>query len=51
MSEGNVIVIPMNNCYQCEVEIEAPMDSVHPLCDECDVEFEDWFDQELRMVS
>lgn len=30
-------------CYKCEAEITAPVGAVHPLCDNCDEDFQKWF--------
>lgn len=29
-------------CYKCDTEIQAPEGAVHPLCFDCDNEFESW---------
>lgn len=34
-------------CYKCEEAIEAEVGQVHPLCGECQSEFDDWFEHEL----
>jgi len=37
-------------CYKCEAEIEIESEfAVHPLCDECQASFEDWFSQQLQV--
>jgi hypothetical protein len=38
-------------CYKCEAEIEAFVGQVHPLCEECAEDFDDWFAQQLRMFK
>ena len=36
-------------CYKCGAEIEVPdEDVVHPLCQDCQGRFEDWFEQAMR---
>ncbi len=37
----------VTDCYLCGEQIEAPPRAVHPLCDECDREFSDWFTLEI----
>lgn len=32
----------MNECYKCQAPIDAPQESVHPLCDSCEEEFQAW---------
>lgn len=52
MSEGNATVEPMNECYQCqEVLTYDPVDSVHPLCTDCQNEFDDWLQFEMGMID
>lgn len=35
-------------CYQCEVEIEVEdITLVHPLCEECQEDFDYWFQEQL----
>jgi hypothetical protein len=41
----------ITTCYKCEAEIEAFVGQVHPLCDECQEDFDDWFTQQLRMFK
>lgn len=31
------------DCYKCNAVITAPKGAVHPLCDNCDQSFQDWF--------
>jgi anaerobic ribonucleoside-triphosphate reductase len=38
-------------CYKCETEVEAFVGQVHPLCEICDSEFTDWFEQELARLG
>jgi hypothetical protein len=48
MSEVNATVDTMNKCYQCEEPLGYdPGDSVHPLCDECQEDFDYWFQSQL----
>jgi len=36
------------NCYKCETELEVPSaEVVHPLCLDCEGEFETWFADQL----
>lgn len=36
-------------CYKCDTEIEVEdIGQVHPLCAECENEFDDWFATALR---
>lgn len=39
--------IEQTECYQCDTEIQAEVGQVHPLCEECQLEFDDWFAHEL----
>ena len=34
-------------CYKCEKPIEAIKSEVHPLCDSCEDDFMDWFNNQL----
>jgi len=36
------------NCYKCDTAIETEVGQVHPLCDDCDVDFLAWFEKELQ---
>jgi hypothetical protein len=39
-------------CYKCEAnEVSVPVGTVHPLCDECSSEHDDWFTRQLANVS
>jgi hypothetical protein len=39
-------------CYKCEVEIEIDYElAVHPMCDECQSDFEDWFSKQLAVFG
>lgn len=41
-------------CYKCEAEIELEDENenaVHPLCEDCGDDFDDWFAQQLRMFK
>jgi hypothetical protein len=35
-------------CYKCEGETLAPEGTVHPLCDECELEFDAWMASAVR---
>jgi hypothetical protein len=37
-------------CYKCDTEIEAFVGQVHPLCGECQDDFDDWFERELGVL-
>lgn len=39
---------PNTKCYKCESPTYAPDGSVHPLCEECQEEFDGWFQQALK---
>jgi hypothetical protein len=52
MSEGNAKVDTMNKCYQCEEPLDRdPVDEVHPLCNDCQYEFDDWLQFEMMMLG
>lgn len=39
-------------CYKCETEIEVISDKVvHPLCGNCEEDFDDWFQRELNAIE
>ena len=38
-------------CYKCDDEIVAPEGAVHPLCEDCDDVFDDWFSKELSKLD
>jgi Zn finger protein HypA/HybF involved in hydrogenase expression len=38
-------------CYKCEAKIEAIVGQVHPLCDDCQNEFDDWLQHEMGMLG
>lgn len=38
-------------CYKCDTEIEAFVGQVHPLCDECQEDFDCWFERELGILD
>lgn len=38
-------------CYQCEAEIEVEeAKQVHPLCADCQNEFDDWLQTEMMFI-
>lgn len=41
----------LTTCYKCDDEIEAFVGQVHPLCDECQDDFDSWFEKEIRMFQ
>lgn len=48
MSEANDTIVTMNKCYKCEEELSYDAgDSVHPLCESCEDDFNDWFMSQL----
>jgi hypothetical protein len=48
MSDPVAIIDTMNKCYQCEETLDYdPVDSVHPLCQDCQYEFDDWLQYEM----
>lgn len=38
-------------CFKCPAEIVAYVGQVHPLCDECQEDFDYWFEKEIRMFQ
>ena len=36
-------------CYHCEKRILVVASAVHPLCDECEVGFDEWFNKQLEV--
>lgn len=38
-------------CYKCEETIEAEVGQVHPLCGECQEDFDYWFESQVRLFS
>lgn len=42
-----MVKVETTNCYKCEAEIVAEVGQVHPLCDNCDEDFQDWFQKAL----
>ena len=38
-------------CYKCDTEIVAFVGQVHPLCEECESDFDSWFESQLRLFS
>jgi hypothetical protein len=39
-------------CYKCEDEIEVPdLTIVHPLCQECEGDFDNWFTEQLGVFK
>jgi Zn finger protein HypA/HybF involved in hydrogenase expression len=42
------VAMEQTECYQCEEPIEAEVGQVHPLCEECQADFDDWFTRALR---
>jgi hypothetical protein len=46
-----VEVYEMTDCYKCTKKIMALQGMVHPLCDNCQGSFDDWFAQQLKMFE
>jgi hypothetical protein len=44
-------LVELTTCYKCEDETEALVGQVHPLCDNCDTDFADWMDEQIRMID
>ena len=45
-------IMEKTECYKCSAEMEvADITTVHPLCGECDIAFDDWFTQELNKLD
>jgi len=38
-------------CYKCEIRILVVASAVHPLCDECDADFDKWFNKQLEVFK
>lgn len=38
-------------CYKCDKRILVNVSAVHPLCDECDANFESWFSKQLEVFK
>jgi hypothetical protein len=38
-------------CYKCEKKILVVASAVHPLCDECDADFDEWFNKQLEVFK
>jgi protein-arginine kinase activator protein McsA len=38
-------------CYKCDTTIQTHIDMVHPICDECYNDFEDWLARELAILD
>ncbi len=39
------------NCYKCEVSIDTYEDKLHPLCDQCQDDFQAWFWAQVSMFD
>jgi predicted amidophosphoribosyltransferase len=48
---AQIILKEQTTCYQCEANIEAEVGQVHPLCDDCQNEFDDWLQHEMGMLG
>lgn len=52
MSEATATVDTMNECYKCQETLDYdPVDSVHPLCHDCQNEFDDWLQHEMMVFQ
>jgi hypothetical protein len=39
-------------CYQCDTAIEVEdITTVHPLCEDCESEFDSWFESQLSAMK
>jgi len=41
------IKMEITACYKCQDEIVAPEGAVHPLCEDCETSFDEWFAKAL----
>lgn len=39
------------SCYKCDKRILTVASAVHPLCEECDNEFTNWFNKQLEVFK
>lgn len=39
------------DCYKCQTETDSYEDAVHPLCDSCQEDFQDWFWRQLTIFT
>lgn len=39
------------DCYKCQRETDSYEDVVHPLCDECHVDFTEWFYKQIEEME
>jgi hypothetical protein len=46
-----IVVLERTKCYTCEIEIMARIGEVHPLCADCQIEFDDWFQRQLSLFK
>lgn len=37
----------MNECYKCQEPIDVPQEVVHPLCEECEADFQAWMSAQM----
>jgi hypothetical protein len=52
MSEAIATIDTMNECYQCQEDLGYdPGTSVHPLCQDCQYEFDDWLQYEMMRFN
>ena len=52
MSDPVATIDTMTKCYQCEEELTVdPVDEVHPLCEDCQNEFDDWLQFEMMKLG
>lgn len=41
----------VTECYKCSAKTDSYEDAVHPLCDKCHVDFEQWMWSQLKMIG
>lgn len=46
-----ITVREMTDCYKCGAKMMAEVGLVHPLCDNCNGDFEAWFAEQLKMFN
>mgnify|MGYP000116556534 CR=1 FL=1 len=39
------------DCYKCGADVEAPINTVHPLCEECEADFDVWMAQQVSAMG
>ena len=41
----------LTKCYKCEKNLLAVKSAVHPLCDDCEASFDEWFNKQLEVFK